>query len=935
MAEKLLPPLVLELRARAGELLATEKEVKEATREMAASTEKSEAQQAAAMERTNAKRKAMAVGVLGLAGVVGVESLKMATDFQQHMTLLETAGGELPKNMGVVSSGIKTIAVDTGTNLDQLSEGMYTVEKAGLRGADGLKVLRAAAEGAKAENVDLGTATNALTSIMMSYHLKASDAVSVENQLVAASGAAKTSMEEYAGSLSSVLPTASAAGISFAQVAGAVATLTQHGTSAHEATQELANTIRGLQAPSQVAQKAMQQLGIDVTDVSSHLGQRGLTGTVNLITEALAKHSKGGMVALGIWKQAAQAQADLNTMMNHASTPLRGLTQQYMDGKISIFQYRKEVKGLGGENVLLGQQMSKLYAQSHGFSDALKTGQPTVVTFAGALNKIMGGATGMNTALMLSGESAKFFKDKTAEVAKAGEGAGAHISTWAKTQQNLSVQLDQAKQMIDVLLVNIGTKLIPVVRDVVGWFVHHKDVTMVLAGVIGGVMVLALGRYVARLAWSAAETVGKLATMVGSWMGLGTSVTAAATEVGAAEDAMAASGEAAGAATETAFGPIGLAIAAVGLAIGLLATHWQQVWGVIKSVAISVWNGFLKPVFTAIVDYGIHPVVEAAKVFAAIWAGIFHVVADVVSVAWSILKPIFGVIIALAIAPLVLATQALLAAWQVVWSGIEDAISFAWDNVISPIWDLWKAEFKVVGSILSTVGHGIGAVFRWIGDIVSTVWHTAIAPVYNFIKQGIEDVASVISRVTGAIGRAWHTFWGSLSSTVSNVVGGIKSLISGIWDGLVDGFRSAVNGIIDAVNSYFIGPINSAIDVANEVPFVDISHIPDIPHIARGGMTLGETLAVVGDNPSGNELVLPLDSPRTVSALSQALTQASPAASPQGAPHGGGGHHGEGCTHIYVQGSVVDVDGVWKAAQKGALRHGGRNSQTYQPYKRS
>ena len=129
-------------------------------------------------------------GQIGAAAIsVGaVAAIKMASDYQAQMTLLETAGGEAHKNIGMVSDGILNLATTTGTSTGALADGMYTVEKAGIRGAAGLQVLKAAAKGAKAENVDLGTATNAVTSLLMSYHLKASDAVSIENQLVAASG---------------------------------------------------------------------------------------------------------------------------------------------------------------------------------------------------------------------------------------------------------------------------------------------------------------------------------------------------------------------------------------------------------------------------------------------------------------------------------------------------------------------------------------------------------------------------------------------------------------------------------------------------------------------------------------------------------------------------------------------------------------------------
>lgn len=58
---------------------------------------------------------------------------------------------------------------------------------------------------------------HALASILRSYNILAGKASSVTNQLVATSGAAKTSMQELAFSLSTVLPVASVAEIGSAE----------------------------------------------------------------------------------------------------------------------------------------------------------------------------------------------------------------------------------------------------------------------------------------------------------------------------------------------------------------------------------------------------------------------------------------------------------------------------------------------------------------------------------------------------------------------------------------------------------------------------------------------------------------------------------------------------------------------------------------------
>ncbi|HEX5347854.1 MAG TPA: phage tail tape measure protein [Pseudonocardiaceae bacterium] len=478
------------------------KEVEEASaatsvsaKKMSSDVEASGARIAGSHSKTGSGLKTLALGAVAAGALVAGAGVEMAVKFQASMTLLRTAAGESQKNMKTVSNGILNIATATGTSTEQLAEGMYTIEKAGIRGADGLKVLKAAAEGAKAENVDLGTATNALTSIMMSYHMTADKAVSAENMLISGSGLAKTSMQSYAGALSTVLPVASAAGISFAQVAGAIATLTQHGTSAEESTNELANTIRSLQAPNQVASKAMQQLGLNVTDVSQNLGKRGLTGTIDLITEAIKnKMGPAGLVVVDSFKQSQAASNDARIELGKLPPDLQKVAQGYLNGTITQKQWRKELQGMSVDHRQLAQQFAATVNQSRGFNDLLKAGSPAAATFAGYLSKVMGGATGMNTALMLGGENMAYFKKATDEVGAAGQKTGADISTWAQTQQNLSVQFDKAKQTLEVFAIRIGnllipwvTKLLVVIRDVVGWFDKHRTITLALASAVAAV----------------------------------------------------------------------------------------------------------------------------------------------------------------------------------------------------------------------------------------------------------------------------------------------------------------------------------------------------------------------------------------------------------------------------------------------------------------
>ena len=446
---------------------------------VAASAEKSATRMdavTAKMTKTGAAiTKSVTVPVAALAAF----SIDQAAKFQSTMTLIQTAGGESAKKAAQISTGLKKIAVDTGTSLDQLGDAIYIVAKAGAAkwsAVEQLGVVKAAAEGAKSEHVDLTVATTALTSVMQSYGMKAKDAVQVENELIRGSGLAKTNFEEFSSSLANVVPLAASLHISFSQVAGAIDTMTQHGDTAQRATDDLNNLIRALAGQNNVASGAMQQLGINTVDLAKNLGTRGLTGTLAIVQKALESHIKNGLVVTDVHKAMALGTKSLTEMMSSFSGTLLANSKGLLDGSVSINEYRKYARSLGAQQGGQALQFLALSENVKGFNDQLKSGHGVATTSVDDMKKMLGGATGMNTALMLgvgtakeNAASQKLFGDSVASVAAAARQAGADVLGWAQTQDTMAVKVAQAKEALQVMAVEIGTELIPVVTKMAGW----------------------------------------------------------------------------------------------------------------------------------------------------------------------------------------------------------------------------------------------------------------------------------------------------------------------------------------------------------------------------------------------------------------------------------------------------------------------------------
>ncbi len=436
--------------------------------------------------------------VAGAAGLAFVAvSLKLAGDFQKDTNVLVTAAGESAGALGQIRAGILRISTDTGTPLKQLTDGMYLVEKAGYRDADALRILQAAAQGAREENASLSAVTNAMTSVMQSYVMGAGDSVRVMNALKTAAGESKTTMEEYAAALSTVIPIASKNKIGFEQVAGAIATLTQHGTSAAEATQELSNTIRNLASPNNVAVTAMARVGLSATDVSVNLGKRGLTGTIDLLTTAVMQHmGPAGLVLTNAFNQSKTGAQDAEIMIKNMDPTLAALARQFQAGSITAKAYGKDLAGMTPQQASLGREFATTENKARGFNDLLRRGGPAAKTYSGQIGQMTGGVNGLNTVLQVGGENMAGFRTRVDAVSKSLTDGGKDVEGWASTQKLANVAMDRAKQSVEALMIQLGTALLPVLTKVASavasgaqWLTHHKTAATALAIVLGTVLV--------------------------------------------------------------------------------------------------------------------------------------------------------------------------------------------------------------------------------------------------------------------------------------------------------------------------------------------------------------------------------------------------------------------------------------------------------------
>lgn len=223
------------------------------------------------------------------------KTIKAATDFREGMTTIVTGAGASESSLKGLSSGVLSLADATGESTTDLTNGLYMIESAGYRGGAALDVLKAAAQGAKVGNADLGTVAAASTTVMHDYANANVSAVGATNVLVATVANGKTTMDDLSSSLSHVLPAANAAGVGLTNVMGTMASLTNAGFSARLASTDLSNLLTGLTGPTAVASAAMTKFGLDSQTVAD-TAKKSIPDAIQMVTDAIGKKFPQGTV---------------------------------------------------------------------------------------------------------------------------------------------------------------------------------------------------------------------------------------------------------------------------------------------------------------------------------------------------------------------------------------------------------------------------------------------------------------------------------------------------------------------------------------------------------------------------------------------------------------------------------------------------------------
>ena len=189
-------------------------------------------------------------GGIGIsAGIAFAQAAKGAYDFEKQFQ-------QSMKEVATLSSGIKGSLTDFMNQVidvtrevpvlaNNAAKALYQIVSAGHDGADGMKILEAAAKAAIGGVTETAISADAITTILNAYKMDASKAQEVSDQLFTTVRLGKTDFGQLGTSIAQAAPIAASFGIDIREILAAVASITKQGVPTAEAMTKIRAAILG------------------------------------------------------------------------------------------------------------------------------------------------------------------------------------------------------------------------------------------------------------------------------------------------------------------------------------------------------------------------------------------------------------------------------------------------------------------------------------------------------------------------------------------------------------------------------------------------------------------------------------------------------------------------------------------------------------------
>jgi TP901 family phage tail tape measure protein len=269
-------------------------------------------------------------------------SVKAFAGFDEQMRNVNSIAKMNEAQFQQMSQQVVNMSTKYGKSAQDLAAGLFDINSSGFAGADGVKVLDAATQAARAGVADVATSASGLTAVLNAYGMSADQAGKVSDIMFKTVERGVITFPEMASQIGSVVSTSSAAGVKFEEVGAALSVMTRRGINAAESTTALNQLLVQLVSPSEQAQKAAASMGLSWLangQAAQRLKEVGLEGVMKEIAQAtggnieamtaLFPEVRAMKAALALGADGAREfSGDLKQMQNASGSAAAALKEQ-------------------------------------------------------------------------------------------------------------------------------------------------------------------------------------------------------------------------------------------------------------------------------------------------------------------------------------------------------------------------------------------------------------------------------------------------------------------------------------------------------------------------------------------------------------------------------------------------------------------------------
>lgn len=530
----------------------------------------------------------------------------------------------------------------------------------------------------------------------------------------------------------------------------------------------------------------------------------------------------------------APVAAAMGVSVEEVGAALAALTAQGVPTTVATTQLRQAILSLSAPTTRqkklmeeLGLEITAEKLASEGLSAAFAEIIEAAEGDEAVLRKLIGSTEALQAVMALGGDQAQTFKDNLEAM---GSASGATDEAFEKMNATFGRQFDILKSQLKVAMIEIGSKILPVVTEALQkltpWL--REKIPQAMAAVESAIEKV---KPFIRAFITGLNTIRPVAEALFKFIIDNKPILVAAIT-------------AIGVAILLAFGPGAIAIAAiVGLIalIGVLRDHWREVVDKIKG-AIDDFIAKMRelPVIGLVIDEIVGKIEEIKKTFEDIVSFVKNIFEGNWKTAWDDLKRIVANVIELALP-------------EIVETGLRKMA------------DIAAFALAAIGNIFAAPGAGFAKVKELVNDVIEDMkgllsehWKdiltVALAILFPpaagifWIVTHFEDVKKGVLGAMRAMGGALLAGWELLKTGVLNIARSMgETLLNGIlFLGalLIAAFTSWPQRIIDALAGlpsmlFDLGKkaIQGFIDGLKSIPMPDLTpgfDIPGVPFLQRG-----------------------------------------------------------------------------------------------------